>query len=81
MACTYDATSAIGTSVMHAEGGYSPITLVPNCRSNPSFVVCSIGGIMTPPLLNRTSSRLSLLDQNERPFKMTFDHREFQQHT
>lgn len=40
-----------------------PITLVPNCKSNPSFVVCSMGGVMTPPLLKRTSRRVSLLHE------------------
>ncbi len=50
---------------MRVGGGDAPITLVPNCRSNPSFVVCSIGGNINPPLLKRTSSRLSLLKHDK----------------
>lgn len=73
MAYTCNAASASDMYYSIHAGGDAPITLVPNCRSNPSFVVSSIGGIMTPPLLNRTSSRLSLLNQNERPCSMTFD--------
>ncbi len=45
---------------------------MPNCRSNPSFVVCSIGGVITPPLLKRTSSRVSLLNDDEPPFGVTW---------
>lgn len=72
MACACDPILARNSHNIYT-GGRAPITLVPNCRSKPSFVVCSIGGIMTPPLLKRTSSRDSLLRWGRIPGEMTYD--------